>query len=91
MTREEKHTRLSVAKEDLALCRDAMRAIVTGKKQSYSVGTRQAAAYNMSLADLRTWESDLLKEITDLEEELGVEGASPRRLYYNPGARHARF
>lgn len=72
--------RLKELKADLALCRDAMRDIVSGRrKQSYGVGTRNAAAYAMSLGDLRAWEKALLKEIEELEAELD---GRPLRIRY---------
>lgn len=67
---EEKTSRLQELKDDLALARQAMRDIASGKKQSYSVGTRQASAYSMSLADLRDWEKAIKQEINELEADL---------------------
>ena len=57
-----------------------MRSIVSGRrKQSYGVGTRNAAAYSMSLGELRAWERALRQEIGELEAEL--EGRSLRIRY----------
>lgn len=79
MTREEKVKRLRECKKDLALCREALRDIASGKrKQSYGVGTRNASAHSMNLNDLREWEKALKKEIEELEATL--EG---KRLRYH--------
>lgn len=69
-TRVEIRERLAECKEDLALARQALRDIARGKKQSYNVGTRQAAAYSMSISDLLTWKKRIEEEIADLEAEL---------------------
>ena len=75
-SREEKEKRLVVCKEDLEIFRQAKRDIARGKKKSYAVGTRQAAAYDMTIPQLEEEISRLLKEIADLEAEL--EGRSAR-------------
>ncbi len=79
MTRAEKQARLAEVKEEITLARKAMKDIASGKKQSYGIGTRQAAAYAMSLSELRAW----LKELRDEESALAADLAnSPRRAGY---------
>lgn len=70
MTRIEKQERIEELKTDLGKVREAINAIISGKKQSYSVGTRSASAYPMSLGDLQKYRSKLIQEISDLEAEL---------------------
>lgn len=79
MTRAEKQARLAEVKEDIVLARKAMHNIASGKKQSYGIGTRNAAAYAMSLPDLRAWLRDLRSEEADLEADLA--GRSRRVAY----------
>jgi len=69
-TRVEIQERIAECKDDLALVRQALRDIARGKKQSYGVGTRQAAAYAMSISDLLAWQKKLQAEIADLEADL---------------------
>ncbi len=80
MTRNEKHKKLEELKKDRDLAAQAMRDIASGKKQSYGVGTRNAAAYNMSLGELRAWKKQLEQEIAELKADLT--GRS-RRQYIN--------
>ena len=80
MNSEEKVYILEELKNDLAICRQALRDIASGKrKQSYGVGTRNAAAYSMSLGELRAWEKSLKDEIDELEAELN---GTPLRFRY---------
>ena len=80
MTRLEKAKRLGELQKDRELAMQAMRDIASGKKQSYGVGTRNAAAYNMSLGELRAWKKELDQQIAELSAEL--KGKS-RRPYIN--------
>lgn len=69
-TRVEIQERIAECKDDLALARQALRDIARGKKQSYAVGTRQAAAYAMSISDLLAWKKRIEEEIAGLEADL---------------------
>lgn len=69
-TRGEIRGRIAECKDDLALVRQALRDIARGKKQSYGVGTRQAAAYAMGISDLLAWQKRLEAEIAGLEADL---------------------
>lgn len=79
MTREEKIQRLTELKEDRELARKAIRDIASGKKLSYGIGTRNATAYNMTIAELRSWLKQLDSQIAELEAELAGRG---RRIKY---------
>ena len=79
--RAELEKRLVIYKEDLELFRQAKRDIARGKKKSYSVGTRQAAAYDMTIPQLTEEISRLLKEIADLEAVLGGRSARARSRF----------
>lgn len=70
MTRTEIQERITSAKADLELTRQAMRDIMSGKKQSYGIGTRNASAYSMSIPQLEQREKTLLREIADLEKQM---------------------
>lgn len=80
MTRIEKINKLEELKKDRDLAAQAMRDIASGKKQSYGVGTRNAAAYNMSLGELRAWKKSIEQEIAELEADLT---GRTRRQYIN--------
>lgn len=77
MTRIDKIKKLEELKNDRDLAAQAMRDIASGKKQSYGVGTRNAAAYNMSLGELRAWKKSLEQEIAELEAALKGKSRRP--------------
>ena len=79
MTKLEKIQRLEELKKDRELARKAIRDIASGKKQSYGVGTRNAAAYGMTIGELRSWQKQLETEISELEAVLNGMG---RRMRY---------
>lgn len=81
-TRRQKiEARLAEIRADLTLARQAMRDIASGKKVSYTVGTRQATAYSMSLADLRAWVRELERERGQLENELAGKSRRARLVF----------
>lgn len=79
MTRTEKIKRLQELREDRDLARKAIRDIASGKKQSYGVGTRNAAAYGMTIGELRAWQKQLETQIAELEADINGSG---RRVKY---------
>lgn len=79
MTLREKIQRLEELREDRDLARQAIRDIASGKKQSYGVGTRNAAAYGMTISELRAWQKQLDLQIAELEAELN---GNARRMKY---------
>jgi hypothetical protein len=84
LTRIEKINRLEELKKDREIAAQAMRDIASGKKQSYGVGTRNAAAYNMSLGELRAWKKSIEQEIVELKADLT--GRSRRNyVHFLPG------
>lgn len=76
MTRIEKIQRIEELKSDLARTRQAIRDILSGKKQSYGIGSRNASAYPMSLDQLTALEKRLKAELSELEAETA---GKPRR------------
>lgn len=80
MTRTEKIERLAELRKSREAALQAMMNIASGKKQSYGIGTRNAAAYNMSLGELRAWKKEIEQEIAQLEADLNGRG---RRHYIN--------
>ncbi len=80
MTRIEKLNKLEELKKDREIAAQAMRDIASGKKQSYGVGTRNAAAYNMTLGELRAWKKSIDQELAELKADLT---GSSRRPYIN--------
>lgn len=84
MTRIEKIEKLEELKKDRDLAAQAMRDIASGKKQSYGVGTRNAAAYNMSLGELRAWKKSIEQEIAELEADLTGRSRRPY-IHFIPG------
>ena len=79
--RQEIEARLVEIRADLTLARQAMRDIASGKKVSYTVGTRQATAYSMSLADLRAWIKELRRECGELENALAGKSRRARLVF----------
>ncbi len=64
--------KLSELKRRLALYRDMETNILTGGAQSYNVGNRQLARYNISLSEVR-------KTIAELEEQIAAEESGTAR------------
>lgn len=79
MTLREKIQRLEELREDRELARKAIRDIASGKKQSYGIGTRNAAAYGMTISELRAWQKQLDQQIAEIEADLNGKG---RRAKY---------
>lgn len=77
MTRNEMVIRLAELRKDREIASQAMRDIASGKKQSYGVGTRNAAAYNMTLGELRAWKKAIEQEISGLEAKLNGKSRRP--------------
>lgn len=66
MNAAEKQERIAQLNRDIQLAEQAIRDIIGGKKQSYAIGTRQAAAYGMSIPELRAWKKELTAERDEL-------------------------
>lgn len=79
--RQEIEARLVEIRADLTLARQAMRDIAGGKKVSYTIGSRQATAYSMSLAELRAWIKELRREEGQLENELAGKSRRARLVF----------
>lgn len=84
MTRIEKIKKLEELRQDREIAAQAMRDIASGKKQSYGIGTRNAAAYSMTIGELRAWKKQLEQDIAQLENELAGRGRRPR-VNFIPG------
>lgn len=67
--------RLSELQEDRAAIRKARLDILSGKAQSYGIGTRNKSAYGMTLSELNAWLKSIEKEIEEIEAELDCRGA----------------
>lgn len=66
MNAAERQQRIDQLNSDIKLAEQAIRDIIGGKKQSYAIGTRQAAAYGMSIPELRAWKQELTAERDEL-------------------------
>lgn len=73
--REKLELRLSELQEDRAAVRKARLDILSGKAQSYSIGTRNKSAYGMTIFELNAWLKNIEKEIEEVEAELDCRGA----------------
>lgn len=69
-SKNQKVEKLAELKAELTDVRAAIKAILSGKKQSYGIGTRNATAYNMNIGELRTYRKELEQEIADLEADI---------------------
>lgn len=66
--------RLVELNEDKSAVKQAIRNVLSGKAQSYGIGTRNKAAYNMSLGELRVYLREIETEIREIERELSGGG-----------------
>ncbi|WPX39432.1 hypothetical protein QET93_007765 [Akkermansia sp. N21116] len=66
--------RLEELQTDKSDVKQAIKTILSGKAQSYGVGTRNKSAYNMSLGELRAYLREIESEINGIERELGGYG-----------------
>lgn len=67
--------RLAELKADKADVRLAIKNILSGKAQSYGIGSRNKAAYNMSLSELREYLKEIKREISSLENRIAGGGS----------------
>lgn len=67
--------RLAELEADRADVRQAIKNILMGKAQSYGIGSRNKAAYDMTLSELRVYEKEIKREISSLENRLNGGGS----------------
>lgn len=67
--------RLDELEADKADVRLAIKNILTGKAQSYGIGSRNKAAYNMTLSELREYLKEIKREISSLKNQIAGGGS----------------
>lgn len=67
--------RLAELEADRADVKLAIKNILTGKAQSYGVGSRNKSAYGMTLTELRGYLNEIEEEISSIENRLDGGGS----------------
>lgn len=67
-------TELSSCRTSLEATRAAIYNILSGKAQSYGIGSRSKTAYGMTMTELQSREKWLLKRISELEALIAGRG-----------------
>lgn len=81
MTRKQIIKRLEELYSDRESVRQAIQNILTGKAQSYGVGTRNISRYGMTLSELRAYLADIEKQIAEHEVALATKNGGRRYGY----------
>lgn len=81
MTRKQIIIRLEELEADRRDCREAIKNILTGKAQSYGIGTRNVSRYGMTLSELRAHLTEIEKRIAELEAALATKTGGRRFGY----------